>query len=113
MEHLHRNFGHLIRSPQTAHQLMIVKNITKRLTKHPYLENALTRYYEKYEDKFNFRDYWVDDSNNSNFKTYKDPRPPKQQKEFMEAGKHSDMMEKQDYDYLFKFLHKHMKDFWD
>jgi hypothetical protein len=112
MEKLHREHGHLVRSPRTAHQLMIVKNLTKRLAEHDYLENALADYHRRYGDEFDFFESEPIEGK-PNLHRMVDKTPPEQDKAFRKASDHAGKMELQDKIILFKMMNKYIMDWWD
>lgn len=92
-----------------ADEIKTVKNLCKRLDEEPYLLNALTEYDKIYGDEplFDF----VPESNGKWLKCV--DRDKDQNKMFSKCGKHSDYLQKQDREYLFSELNKHIEFFWD
>ena len=99
------------RAKKDAKRIMTAKNLCKRIVENNYLSNALIDYYKKYGNDFKWEFEPCKDK--SNFSTLIDKRAEEEQKSFSKAGDHSDLMEKQDIDYLFKFLNKHIQSWWD
>jgi len=110
MEHLHRNYGHLIRSNRTAKQLMIAKNLTKRLIEYDYISNALIDYNKKYKDDFKLK---FESIEGKKYSRLINNRPESQKKSLSRSYKHSEEMEKQDFDMLIELIHNNMRSWWD
>jgi hypothetical protein len=110
MEKFHKYHSHLVRGDRTAKELMIAKNLSKRLMESDYLSNALIDYEKKYGDNYDmeFEPSKIDEDGKVKLYTMVDKRPLKQQEDFSKAGKHSDYMEKQDKDMLFDYIKKHI-----
>lgn len=94
-------------------QVQVLKYLLKRLIDNDYLDNALTRYHERYGDDFSLFDHFEDIDEKPGFKRYIDKTPPNQKKERKRAYKHCDDMEKQDYEYFFKLFKRNLQNFWD
>ena len=99
------------RAKKDAKRIMTAKNLCKRIVENNYLSKALIDHNKKYGDDFKFEFEPCKDK--SGFSTLIDKREKEEQESFSKAGKHSDLMEKQDIDYLFKFLNKHIQSWWD
>lgn len=78
------------------------------------MENALVPYHEIYGDAdlFTFVPEPVTEGK-PKFYSMVEIGTKKQHNMFRRAGKHSDYMEKQDIEYLFKYLNKHIQKWWD
>ena len=111
MEDLHKNHGHLMKSDKTAKQLMIVKNLTKRLADNNYLSNALVDYHKKYGEDFKFKSEPCKDM--AGFFTLTDNRSVNDREDFRKCCNHSDKMEQQDIDMLTKMMNKYIGSWWD
>ncbi len=117
MENLHSSGkSHLMCAEQTAKEIKICFDLLDRLVKDEYDESALKRYYKKWgKPKFNWIP--VDDEccsleiTNKNVKTEKDKK--QETKEFRRACKHEGNMRKQDIEYLFNHMRKHIEGWWD
>ena len=116
MEKLHINYGHAMSSEQIAAQIRRCLILLDRLIKDEYDENALKKYYKKWgKSKFDWIS--IDDEystlkiTNKNVKTKKDKK--QETKEFRRAINHERKMRKQDVDYLFKYIGKHVEGWWD
>jgi hypothetical protein len=95
-------------SLKTAKQLSVVKNLCKRLSNSNYLENAMYCHDKKYEEY----DFEFESLGNGWSKLIPDPNIQRS-KSFRKCGNHADYMEKQDLDYLFKYMRKHIQKWWD
>ena len=109
-EYLESDYAITADAKKTAKQIMIAKNLCKRLIDDNYLDNALRKYETQYgsSDVISFEptenEYlhqliwnWTDE---------------KQEKDFGRACEHSEYMERQDIDYLFNFMKKHIQGWW-
>jgi len=98
-------------SKRKAKQIIIAKNLCKRLIEQQYLMNALTEYHKKYgEDSF---DWHTEPTENPKLHRLVWDWSEQQHKEFTRASNHSDYMEQQDLDYLFKHMRKYIQGWWD
>ena len=116
MEHLHINYSHLISATQTVKEIRICLTLLERLIKDEYDESAFKKHHEKWgRPKFNWIP--VDDEYSSleiaqeKVKTEKDKKQEK--KEFHRASEHERNMRKQDVEYLFHYMKKHIEGWWD
>ena len=116
MEHLHIHYSHLMSAEQTAAQIKICVDLLDRLVKDEYDESAYKTYYEKWgKPKFN----WIPVDNecssleitNEKVKTEEDKK--QETKDFRRAGDHERNMRKQDIEYLFNHMRKHIEGWWD
>lgn len=107
MEYLHSNHGHLVRSLRKAKQLMIAKNLAKRLVEQNYLDNALIN------DSDNEVDFTFEKIEDSEFVRMIDNRTQKQKDAFNRARKRAQAMEKQDREMLVKLMGKYLMEWWD
>jgi hypothetical protein len=87
------------------------KNFCKRLVDDNYLTNALIEHEKKWGtgSKYTFKEM----EGNSKFGELIDNRSEKEKMEFTKACRHSDRVRKQDIEYLFEHLRKHMETWWD
>jgi len=116
MEKLHINYGHAMSSEQTAAQINRCINLLDRLINDAYDESAFKKYYEKWgRPKFNWikkdEEYSELNITHEKVKTEKDKK--QELKEFRAACEHEKKMRKQDVDYLFKYIRKHVEGWWD
>jgi hypothetical protein len=97
-----------------ADQIKIARILTERIVKDKYVENALIPYDRIYGDVELF-DSIPTSIIEGKPKLYSivEVGTKQQHSMFRRAGKHSDYMEKQDIEYLFKFLKKHIQNWWD
>jgi hypothetical protein len=98
---------------QTADEIKVAKYLTKRLMKDEYLTNALMWHEQKYSDFLDKALHFEPDKDNPKLSTWKDLNTEDEQKSFDRCCKHSDFMEKQDREYLFSYLCKNIKNWWD
>ena len=117
MEKLHdSDKSHLMSAEQTAKEIKICFDLLDRLVKDEYDESAFKRYYEKWgRSKFDWipvnDEYSSLKVTNENVKTEKDKK--QETKEFRRACHHEGNMRKQDIEYLFKYITKHIEGWWD
>lgn len=99
---------------ETAHEIMIVKNLAKRLAEEDYLSNASIEYDKKWKDEklFNFVPEKFDKNGKPLLYKLVD-RNEKQSKDFKRVGKLSDYLEKQDREYFFNYLCNNIRSWWD
>lgn len=102
---------HAVNAERNAEKVKVVKNLCKRLWDNRYLSNALTDYRGKYGDTEIFH-FEPSDTSGSE-KLVWDWKTKQQEKEFRRASDHSRYMEKQDFEYLFTYLNKHLRSWWD
>lgn len=117
MENLHNSDkSHLLHAERIAAQINICVNLLDRLIKDEYDERAFKKYYKKWgRPKFN----WIPVNNecssleitHENVETEEDKKQEK--KDFHRAGVHETNMRKQDIEYLFKYMIKHVEGWWD
>lgn len=98
------------KAKDSAKEIKLARILCERIIKHEYLSNATIRYDELYGDKEFMTLEKVEGKNYSRVKFTDDKN---QQDMFDRACKHSDKMEKQDIEYLFGYLPKHIKKWWD
>lgn len=108
MERLHREEGNSIHSLKYADEIKIARLLTERIVNRDYIKNALTPYHSKYGNE-NYEEW--DDLEQYLSRTNRQNKDQIQMKK--RAYKHSDNMEKQDIEYLFKFISKHIQNWWD
>lgn len=100
------------KATDVAKQLRVVKNLAKRLKEENYLINALMWHEQKYPDFLeNICNFEATD--NPQIKTWKDLNPEGKKESFNRYDKHSDYMENQDREMLFKLMSKHINEWWD
>jgi hypothetical protein len=101
------------KTEKTAKQIMIAKNLAKRLMENNYLDNALMWHKQKYPDYLDKALSIVPYKDNPKIYMYVDKNPVDAQESFRRCGKHADYMEKQDKDMLFNLLKKYIERWWD
>ena len=94
---------------KTAKQVRICKNLLKRLVESNYLNSALSNYHKKYGVYITFEQC----EDNPKLRKMVDKSSPRQRKMLDKAYKHSDYMEQQDLDMVFKIMHKYIRGWWD
>ena len=103
--------AHARDAKKTAMQVMVAKNLCKRLWDQMYLSNALTNYRSKYGDPEIFH---FEPSKTPGYdKLVLDWKTKQQEKEYKRASKHSRYMKNQDFEYLCTYLNKHFRSWWD
>jgi len=118
MKHLQKNYGNSMSAEQIVDEIKICIDLLDRLIKDEYDENALKKYYEKW-GRPNFN--WISISDKSgrseleitheNVKTKEDKK--QESKHFHRACDHERKMRKQDIEYLFEYMSKHVEGWWD
>ena len=99
---------------ETAHQIMVAKNLAKRLAEDDYLSNASVEYDKKWKDEKLFDSVPTKFDKNGKPLLYKMvDRNEQQSKDFDRCCKLSDYLEKQDREYFFKYLIKNINSWWD
>ena len=119
MEEYIRKFGHHLGNEKDADDMKIAINTIDRLIEDEYLENALKWHKEKWGSvDIKFIPVTDDDSGCSTAEfvydkanTEKDKEQAR--KEFKIAADHSEYMIGQDLDFLFNFLRKKIRHWWD
>ena len=117
MEKSIRN-GYAANSDKTADEIKTAKLLLDRICNKDYISNAMVGHEERWgKCRMGFgptnpvtrtsRMLWVYERNLT------DAEKARERKEFMMLGRHSEYMEKQDVEYLFKFMSKHYKKWWD
>lgn len=92
-----------------ADKIKVAKLLCKRIIDDNYVDNALIPVEQKYgELKYHF-----EPTNNEKLKAMIFDETPEESKARQRAYRHSDYMKKQDIEYLFKLLSKHIQEFWD
>ena len=93
-----------------AHQIMVAKNLCKRLSEDNYLHNAMFWHDKKYPEPIVFE---FEPDEISGYKKLLPDKNLKRSQSFKKCGEHSRYMKKQDLDYLFKYMRKHIQNWWD
>jgi len=118
MEYNQRVYGHHVNNEKVADQIKTCKLLAKRLIDNDYLENSTYRLDKKWgEHTMTF----IPCEDNPEFLTAEfktenaitDKEKKQENKERMVAYKHSDYLENQDLDMLFKNIRKHIQGWWD
>ena len=104
------------RGVEEAKKMKTCINLLDRLIKDEYDENAFKEYYKKWgRSKFEWipidDEYTTLEITNKKVKTEEDKK--QETKDFLKAGDHERKMKKQDVDYLFKYIGKHIESWWD
>lgn len=94
---------------KTAHQIMIAKNLCKRLIDDNYTENAL----KPVEDKYGKLKWHFEPSEIKGYTSMVFDETLEESKARSRAYKHSEYMEKQDINYLFRHIEKYIRGWWD
>jgi len=102
-----------ISSKRRAKEIMVAKNLCKRISSNQYLDNALIDYYRKYGYEFKFEFEFESCEDNSKYKRLIDNNTKEQDDLFFKAGEHSEYMKQQDIDFLFQHLQKRLTSWWD
>jgi hypothetical protein len=92
-------------------QVQTCKCLCKRIVEHDYLDNALTEHHKIYGNETRWHFEPVEGHPGCSKMVFDDT--PKERASFRRAGKHSDIMEKQDYEMLFKIMSKYIGHWWD
>jgi hypothetical protein len=94
------------------HEIKIAKALCERIIENDYLSNALIPYYKIYSD--NDKLMWSEPCNDGtgHYRVIF-TEDNKQRKLFRRCGKHADYMEKQDIDYLHRYIAKRGSGWWD
>lgn len=111
MEKHIRAEGHAVSSSRTADEIKTAKLLLDRICEGEYLENA-TKTVEQQWGTWTF-DWSSSRLNKIWTKDLSEAEKGFAERDTMRAYKHSDYMEKQDVEYLFKFMQKHHKKWWD
>lgn len=119
MEHLHIHYSHLMSGSQTAKEIKTCLILLERLMEDEYHENASIEYHKKWgRPKFNWTKLPDDERNYSELEiTHKYVKTKKDEsqniKDFHRTCDHERNMRKQDIEYLFKYMEKHIEGWWD
>ena len=95
-----------------AKRIMVAKNLCKRIVRDSdYLKNAIVKHHKKYgyDSKLEFKPVegkpgFMEMINNSS---------EEEKKSFSRACEHAECMKKQDIEFLFNYLKKHLRSWWD
>ena len=116
MEHLHIHYSHLTSGSQTVKEIKTCINLLDRLLKDEYYENASIEYNKKWgKPKF---DWIPTDSVYSKLQIKQkhvktEEEKLKETKHFSRVCDHERNMRKQDIEYLFHYMSKHVEGWWD
>lgn len=116
MEHFHRDHGITVSAPKNAHELMVCKNLCRRL-----MEDEYTSPYEKrnmpHFDWFSekFEQSIQSESDENGFITIVDHYEPDEpdSRWILPAHGHEENLAKQDIELLTKLMRKYMRGWWD
>jgi len=116
MEYLYRNHGHHLNSEKTADRIKVCKLLLDRLIKDEYYENTFKNHDKKWgKSVISYRPYSDELSelliSRPNAIAKKDKE--KEMREFLRLCEHKRYLRKQDIDYLFKLMNKHVERWWD
>lgn len=101
------------KAEKTVKQIMIAKNLAKRLMENNYLDNALVWHEQKYPDYLDKALNFEPDKNNPLLSVWVDKNSVDEKKSFERCAEHSDYMGKQDKEMLFDLLKKYIDGWWD
>ena len=116
MEHLQENHGMSINSKKYAKQIRVCRILLDRLMKDDYMENALFWHTKKYgERQLDFKDTDYGENWVEMITKYAEPAIDKikADKDWHRCYEHSEMMQQQDLDLLFKNMNKNIRGWWD
>ena len=118
MEKLHRKYGHCVNSEKMADQIKVCVNLLDRLIKDEYYEMTFKNHEKKWgEAHFNWdncedkKGYCSLRIERDNVKTDEDKK--QERKQFRRLCKIEANLRKQDVEYLFKIMEKHIQGWWD
>lgn len=117
MEDNFRKYGYGINSERNADKIHICVLLLDRLINDNYIDLTYKNFYKKYgEPEFKFEK--IDNGEYSRLVDRTDEILTKKElerknKEFRRLTKHEGMLKKQDIDYLFKLMRKHIEGWWD
>jgi len=96
-------------SKEVARKIMICRILLDRVIKQEY------PCWDKHNKKWGNRKFnWIENVMKIEIENVKTKKDEKQEsKEFKRYCMHEEMLIKQDYDYLFKLLNKHIRGWWD
>lgn len=116
LEHMEQffesNYAMSMDANKYAKQIMVAKNLAKRLAEESHLENAMLFYDQKYEVYNPFENTIPHEKLEGFQRLLPDPDKDRS-KAFDKCCKHSSYMKKQDQEYLFNYLNKHINAWWD
>lgn len=115
MERLHRNYSYSLYADRTADQLKVCKLLLDRLIKDEYYENTF-RNHDKKWGRPKIRYEPVGDRYKKLVmyrKNVTEENEEQERKEFLRLCEHEHMLRKQDIEYLFKLMTKHIGRWWD
>ncbi len=110
-EHFNRDNPTIVNSKQYAKQIMVAKNLAKRLRDNNYLSNALY-WHDKKFNEVNFNDLISKEPVNGYY-IYIGDQNKGRRDSFKICCEHSDYMESQDKEYLFEYMKKKINWWWD
>lgn len=116
MEKFQREYGNSIDSKKIAFQIKTCVLLLDRLIKDDYDEMVFKKHNKKWgEMNLEFQPFKIGLYkgliSRPNIKTEKDME--KERREFRRLSEHEKMLRKQDIDYLFKLMNKHIQKWWD
>jgi hypothetical protein len=100
------------KAEKTAKQIMVAKNLAKRLMENNYLDNALMWHEQKYPDYID-KVFTVPCKDNPKIHMYVNKNSIDAQKSFRRYSEHADYMEQQDRDMLFNWIKRYIERWWD
>jgi len=110
MEDLHRNYGHSLDNRKIADKIKVCKLLLDRLIKDEYYENAFKNHDKKWGE------LELDWNSNCLIKrpyAITEKEKEKELKEFNRLCQHELYLRRQDINYLFKLMAKHVEGWWD
>ena len=96
---------------KTAYEIMIAKNLAKRLAKENYLNNALIEHEQKYPDYLE-KSFHTEKIEGKDLYRIMDLNSKEEKKSFERCSQLSDYLEQQDREYLFDYLKKKIRNWW-
>ncbi len=113
MENYHRKYGYSVISEKTADNIKLCVNLLDRLIEDKYCDEL----FKKHDKKWGKLDFVPLSEPGKSILTREKIKSKKddeaESKEFKRLWKHEETLKKQDIDYLFKFMSKHIQCWWD
>lgn len=117
MEQFFRKYGHHVGAEKDANNMSMCVEVLYRIIEEEHHKKA----FEKHEKKWGEPSFKFIDSDKKGFKQLLIERPnvktkedeEQERKEFRHCIKEEERLIKQDYDYLFDMLKKHVREWWD
>jgi hypothetical protein len=97
-------------SKRTAKQIKIARLLCERIIYRDHLNNAMIPYSKKYDSEKFMKIVPCNDGSGMSYCKFTEDK--KEMKLYRRCSKHSDYMEKQDKNYLFKWIRKYIDGWW-